>query len=123
LRTFERKIIRKIYGPMMENNIGRIRHNEERNTLLKGEDIVRFIMSQRIRWLGHVERMEDNAMAKRILKGRLCSKRRRGRPRMMWLEDGESDLKKMKVKEWKEKMKKRTVEFGCRGGQGSHPGL
>jgi hypothetical protein len=49
----------------MENNIWRIRQNEEINTVLKGEDIVRFIMSQRIRWLGHVERMEDNAMPKR----------------------------------------------------------
>jgi hypothetical protein len=36
----ERKIIRIIYGPVLENNIWRIRHNEEINTLLEGEDIV-----------------------------------------------------------------------------------
>jgi hypothetical protein len=70
---FERKIIRRIYGPVMENNVWRIRYNEELNTLLNGEDIVRFIKSQRIRWSGHVERMEDNAMPKRMLKGRLYS--------------------------------------------------
>jgi hypothetical protein len=37
---------------------------------LKGEDIGRFIKSQRIRWLGDVERMEGNALPKRISKGR-----------------------------------------------------
>jgi hypothetical protein len=41
--------------------------------------------------------MEDNAMPKSMLKGRLCSKRRKGRPRLRWLDDVESDLKKMKV--------------------------
>jgi hypothetical protein len=48
-------IVRRIYGPVLENNVWRIRYNEELNTLLKGEDIVRFIKSLRIRWLGHVE--------------------------------------------------------------------
>jgi hypothetical protein len=88
LKIFERKIIRKIYGPVMENNPWRIRYNEEISKLLKGEDIVRFIKSQRIKWLGHVERMEDNAMPKRMSKGR---------PRMRWLEEVENDLKRMKV--------------------------
>jgi hypothetical protein len=44
-------------------------------------------------------------LQKRILKGRLYSKRRKGRPRMRWLDDVESDVKKMEVKEWKEKMR------------------
>jgi hypothetical protein len=51
--------------------------------------------------------MEDNAMPKRMLKGRLYFKRRKGRPKMGWLDDVESDLKKMKMKGWKEKMRNR----------------
>jgi hypothetical protein len=74
LRTFERKIISKIYGPVMENNIWRIRHNEVINTLLKGGGVTRFNKSQIKRWLGHDERMEDKAMPKRMLKGRLYFK-------------------------------------------------
>jgi hypothetical protein len=48
--------------------------------------------------------MEDNVMPKRLLKGRLYSKRRKRR-QMRWLDDVESDLKKMEVKGWKEKMR------------------
>jgi hypothetical protein len=95
-----------------------IRHNEELNTLLKGEDIVRFIKSQRIRWLGHIERMEDNAMPKR-----LYSKRRKGRPRMRWLDDVESDLKKMEEKGWKEKMRDREQWRLVVEEAKDHPGL
>jgi hypothetical protein len=42
-----------------------------------------------------------------MLRGRLYYKRRKGRPRMRWLDDVESDLKKMKVKGWKQKMRNR----------------
>jgi hypothetical protein len=37
----------------------------------------------------------------------LVSKRRKGRPRMRWLDNVESDLKKMEVKGWKQKMRDR----------------
>jgi hypothetical protein len=120
---FEIKIICRIYGPVMENNVWRIRYNEELNTLLKGEDTVRFIKSQRIRWFGHVERMEDNAMSKRMLKGRLYSKRRKGSPRMRWVDDVQSDLKKMQVKGWKEKMKDRKQWRLVVEEANAHPGL
>jgi hypothetical protein len=46
-------------------------------------------------------------MPKRMLKGRLYSKRRKGRPRMRWLDDVESDVKKMNVKGSKDKMRNR----------------
>jgi hypothetical protein len=41
---------------------------------------------------------EDNAMPKRMIKGKLYSKRRKGRHRMRWLEEVEKYLKRMKVK-------------------------
>jgi hypothetical protein len=74
LRMLRGKIICRIYGPVMENNIWRIKYNEEINALLKGEDIVIFVKSQRLRWLGHIERMEDNAKLMKIIKGKLYSK-------------------------------------------------
>jgi hypothetical protein len=51
-RIFERKILRKIYGPVLENGEFRIRYNEELNKLIKGEDIVRFIKGHTLHWLG-----------------------------------------------------------------------
>jgi hypothetical protein len=114
LRIFERKIIRKIYGPVMENDSWRIRYNEGISKLLKGEDIVRFIKSHTIRWLGYVERMEDNAMPKRMLKGR---------PMMRWLEEVENDLKKMEVKGWKGKMRNRDQWRLVVKEAKAHPGL
>ena len=42
LVVFERKILRKICGPVKENELWRIRRNDELETIIKGENIVRF---------------------------------------------------------------------------------
>jgi hypothetical protein len=107
LRISERKIMRKIYGPIQEGDMWRIRHNEELNTFMNGEDIVKFIQAQRIRWLGHVRRMEVGAMPRRMMAGRLFTGRRQGRPHLRWMDDVIADLKAMKIKQWMEKMKAR----------------
>ena len=48
LRRFERKVLRKIYGPVVDKGIWRIKYNNELCELMGGEDIVRFIKAQRI---------------------------------------------------------------------------
>jgi hypothetical protein len=63
-----------------------------------GDDIVRFIKAQRIQWLCHVERLDEMAMPKRVLKGKLYAKRRIGRPRLRWMDDMTDDPRRMGIK-------------------------
>jgi hypothetical protein len=56
----------------MDTGVWRIRYKSELCRFVGGEDIVRFIKAQRIYWLAHVERMDDTAMPKRVLKEKLC---------------------------------------------------
>ena len=77
LRIFERKKLRKVYGPIQEGDIWKIGDNEELNRSINGENIVKFIKTQRIRWLGHVKRMEVGAMPRKVMEGRLFIRRRK----------------------------------------------
>jgi len=55
----------------------------------KGENIVKWIKGQRITWLGHLERMGEDRMPKKIFPQELEGTRRRGRPRKGWREEVE----------------------------------
>jgi hypothetical protein len=105
--TFERKVLRKIYGPVMDKGVWRIRYNSELCGLMGGEDIVRFIKAQRIQWLGHVEKVDETATPKRVLKGKLYATRRIGRSRIRWLEDVIAGLRRMGISGWMKKTRNR----------------
>jgi len=59
LMTWERKILRKIYGPTMEKGQWRIKTNLELMTKYKSQDIVTTIKTRRLEWIGHVIRMNE----------------------------------------------------------------
>jgi len=68
----------------------------------KGENIVKWIKGQRISWLGHLEKMEEDRMSKKIFTQELVGRRRRGRPRIGWKEEEERDLQVLGVRRWRE---------------------
>ena len=102
LLIFERKIFRRIYGPKYENVKWKSRKNRELEELSKRENIVKWIKGQRISWLGHRERMEEDRMTKKIFTQELEGPRRRGRPRKGWREEVERDLQVLGVRRWRE---------------------
>ena len=52
--------MRKFFGPVQnEDGFWIIRMNYKLNDLIKYADIVRFVKSKRMAWLGHVMRMEE----------------------------------------------------------------
>lgn len=68
LLVFERKILRRIYGPIKDNNQSRILHNNELAALYKEIDIVKYIRLARLRWAEHVTRMDENSITKKSSK-------------------------------------------------------
>lgn len=87
----------------------RRRTNAEVDKILDHEDIVRFAKSQRIRWLGHIIRMEDRRTPKAIYQAKVEGRRNQGRPRNRWCDEVEIDLKRMSVSSWRRKAEDRPT--------------
>ena len=75
--------------------------NRELEEMSKGENIVKWIKGQRISWLGHLERMEEDRMSKNVFTQELKGTRRRGRRRKRWKEEIERDLQVLGVRRWR----------------------
>jgi len=67
LSIFERKILRRIYGPVIDKGEWRIRTNQELYQLYDEKDIVKFCKLSRLRWAGHVMRQDDDDLSRRVL--------------------------------------------------------
>jgi hypothetical protein len=103
LRTWERKVLRKIY----DNGIWRIRTNKELMALYQELDIVAEIKKARLRWLGHVEMMSEDRVIKKLYMSKPEGRRSVGRPKMRWLDDMEEDLRRMRISGWRGKARRR----------------
>jgi hypothetical protein len=104
-------MLRKIFGPVQdENGIWRIRKYHELNELTGNADIVRFIKSRRMAWLGNLMRMDGGRMPRRILEWKPMGGRIRGRPRKRWIVDVEEDIQTMGIRGWR-KLSKETKEW------------
>ena len=89
----------KIFGPTRENQMWRIKTNDELDKLIKHQNIINYIKAQRLSWFGHVQRMPATSTVKKIFKLTPLSTRSKGRPKQRW-EDIIQDIRQMKIKNW-----------------------
>lgn len=108
LKIFERRIYRRILGPITtpDGEHRRLMNHEIKN-LMEEEDIIGFAKAQRLKWFGHVQRREPEVMIKRILAWKPMQGRPKGRPRTRWEDQVGEDIKKLEVLDWRIKIRDR----------------
>jgi transcription termination factor 2 len=76
-------VYRRILGPVYVNEKGnwRILNNKEIYASVKNPTIIETIRLNRLCWFGHVQRMEESRIPKRVYYMNLGTTRLRGRPR------------------------------------------
>jgi hypothetical protein len=75
--VFEIWVLRKIVGSKRDEITGSWRklHNDELHNLYSSSYLIRMIKSRRVRWAGHVARMEEKRNAYKLLLGKPEGKR------------------------------------------------
>ena len=81
----------------------RILTNKEIYASVKKPTIIETIRLNRLRWFGHVQRMEENRIPKRVLYMNLGT-RLRGRPRNRWQDEVREDGRIVDAEGWQEKV-------------------
>jgi hypothetical protein len=98
LRVSEKRVLKRIFGPKREEDGSwRKLHNDELHSLYSSPNNVRVIKSRRMRWAGHVARMEEGRGVYRVLVGRSGGKRPLGRLRRRWRGNIKMDLREIEI--------------------------
>ena len=67
--VFERKILRKIFGPTYENGSWRIKTNQELDKIIKHKNIINFARAESLGWYGHIKECKKQEWSKQYTPG------------------------------------------------------
>ncbi|KAK5645120.1 hypothetical protein RI129_006420 [Pyrocoelia pectoralis] len=95
MRVFERKVLRTIFGPMSENGETKTRTNHEISQMCRREDVVKFVKSQRISWLGHIMRVGEDMVKRPTDYSINCD--RNPKTQITWIKEVRKDMAEMKI--------------------------
>ena len=88
LDVAEMRILRWMSGVTKLDNI----RNERIRRITKVGEISKKVQESRLKWYGHVLRREDEYVGKRVMRMEVPGKRRRGRPKLRWLDSIRNEL-------------------------------
>ena len=97
---------RRILGPVYdnENENWKILTNKKFTQSSNKPTVTETIRLNRWCWFGHVQRMEENRIPKRVLYMNLETTRLKGRPRNRWQDEVGEDGRVVGGERWKEKV-------------------
>jgi hypothetical protein len=96
LRIFENRILRRIFGPKRDSNGEWKRlQNEELHSLYRSPNIVSVIKSKRLKWTGHVARMEEGRSTSKLLSAKPTGKIFFRESRRRWEDNIRMDLEEI----------------------------
>jgi hypothetical protein len=106
LNIFERKVYRRFRGLVYDNEKEnwRILTNKQIYAAVKKTTITDTIRLHILCWFGHVQRMKENGVPKRVLYMNLESTRPRGKPRNRWQDEVREDGRIIGGEGWQEKV-------------------
>jgi hypothetical protein len=98
---FERKVLGRNFGLTKERDgTWRIKTNDELEKFIRHKNIINHIKAQMLSWFGHLYRMSEERMVKRVYTWKPMLIRSLGRPKNRWKDGIINDIKKMKIKNW-----------------------
>ena len=103
LGVFERKILRKINGPFCDRGEWRIRWNQELYDIYDSIAVVKRIKIKRLRWLGHVDRMDSSNPVRKVFESESGGGyRRQGGPPRRWAKQVDEHLRTLGIRNWRQ---------------------
>ena len=89
LETTEMRMLRRIRGVTLRDRM----RSEDIRRELRVESITAKIRTARLRWYGHVRRMEENNWVRRVMEMEVDGRRARGRPVLRWMDNIRQDMR------------------------------
>ena len=95
LHRTEMKMLRRICGVTLLDK----RSNDMIRRLAGVAPIVEKLREARLRWFGHVNRMDDSCVQRGMMLADVTGRRSRGRQKMRWMDNVRHDLQELKLTE------------------------
>jgi hypothetical protein len=100
--SFEWKILQKISGLNQSKGVWRIRYNDEIYKMYKDVALSTYINLKKLMWAGHVVRMEEHRITKKVLGSCFGRGRPVGSPRNRWEDAIQRDTANLlQIRNWK----------------------
>jgi hypothetical protein len=100
LLVFERKVLRTICSPIIENGVYRRRYNHELDREFDSPKALNFMKTSRLCYAGHIIRRPEDLPQKALFRAKPKERRNQGRPKSRWADEVNSDSLALGVRDW-----------------------